>query len=83
MTRTSERMKQAQKRHYGFKPPRSESAGDLNMTDFEIVKNYMATKYPEQRYSMRYGNGNVWVTIGYSDVYFYIHKGVIIDIQFD
>jgi len=53
------------------------------MTDFEIVKNYMATKYPKQLYSMRYGNGNVWVTIGYSDVYFYIHKGKIIDIQFD
>jgi len=53
------------------------------MTDFEIVKNYMNTKYPKQRYSMRYGNGNVWVTIGYSDVYFYIHKGKIIDIQFD
>jgi hypothetical protein len=29
MTRTSERMKEAQKRHYGFKPPRSQFAGDL------------------------------------------------------
>jgi len=53
------------------------------MTDFEIVKNYMATKFPEQRYSIRSGNKNVWVTIGYSDVYFYIRDGVIVDIQFD
>ena len=81
MTRISEHMKEAQKRHYGFKPPRLESVGD--MTDFEIVKNYMDTKYPEQRYSMRSGNGNVWVTMGYSDVYFYIRDGKIIDIQFD
>jgi hypothetical protein len=53
------------------------------MTDFEIVKYYMAIKYPEQRYSMRAGNGNVWVTMGYSDVYFYIQDGKIVDIVFD
>jgi len=53
------------------------------MTDFEIVENYMATKYPEQKYSMRSGNGNVWVTIGYSDAYFYIQNGEIVDIVFD
>ena len=53
------------------------------MTDFEIVKNYMATKYPKQWYSMRYGNGNVWVTIGITDVYFYIRDGVIVDIIVD
>jgi hypothetical protein len=53
------------------------------MTDFEIVENYMATKFPEQRYSIRSGNKNVWVTIGYSDVYFYIRDGVIVDIVFD
>jgi hypothetical protein len=53
------------------------------MTDFEIVKNYMDAKYPEQRYSMRSGNKNVWVTIGITDVYFYIRDGVIVDIIVD
>ena len=50
------------------------------MTNFEIVKNYMDAKYPKQMYSMRSGNGNVWVTIGLSDVYFYIQNGTIVDI---
>jgi hypothetical protein len=53
------------------------------MTDFEIVKQYMDTKYPKQTYSICKGNGNVWVTIGYSDVYFYIQNGVIVDIVVD
>ena len=53
------------------------------MTDFEIVKYYMDAKFHGQTYSMRAGNGNVWVTIGYSDVYFYIQDGVIVDVVFD
>jgi hypothetical protein len=52
-------------------------------TDFEIVKNYIETKYPKQRFSMCSGNGNVWVTMGYSDMYFYIQNGVIVDIVVD
>lgn len=53
------------------------------MTDFEIVKNYMETKYAGKPYAMRNGNNCVWVSIGLSDMYFILRDGKIVDIQVD
>ena len=53
------------------------------MTDFEIVKNYMDTKYPQQTYAMQNGNRCVWVSMGLVEMYFMVHDGMITDIQVD
>ena len=53
------------------------------MTDFEIVKNYLETKYPNWNYSMRDGNNCVWVSLGRMELYFIIRNGKIADIQVD
>jgi hypothetical protein len=53
------------------------------MTDFEIVKNYMDTNYPQKLYSMQNGNRCVWVSMGLSDMYFILRDSVIVDIQVD
>ena len=53
------------------------------MTDFEIVKNYMDSKYPQKSYAMRNGNNCVWVSMGLVDMYFILRDGKIVDIQVD
>jgi len=53
------------------------------MTDFEIVKQYMDTKYAGKQYAMRNGNRCVWVSMGLSDMYFILREGKIVDIQVD
>ena len=53
------------------------------MSDFQIVEEYMVAKYPKALYTMRKGNGTVWVTKGMVDMYFIIREGKIVDIQFD
>ena len=53
------------------------------MTDFEIVKNYMDTKYPQKTYAMQNGNRCVWVSMGLCDMYFILRDSVIVDIQVD
>jgi len=53
------------------------------MTDFEIVKNYMDTKYPQKTYAIRNGNNSVWVSMGLVEMYFVIKNGMIVDIQVD
>jgi hypothetical protein len=53
------------------------------MTDFEIVKNYMDTKYPQKTYAMRNGNKCVWVSMGLCDMYFILRDSKIVDIQVD
>jgi len=53
------------------------------MTDFEIVKNYMDTKYVGKAYAIRNGNACIWVSMGLSDMYFILRDGVIADIQVD
>ena len=53
------------------------------MTDFEIVKNYLETKYPNYPYSMREGNKCVWVSLGRMELYFIIRDQKIVDIQVD
>ena len=53
------------------------------MTDFQIVEQYMDDKYPNIPYTIRNGNGSVWVTKGFVDMYFIINDGKIVDIQID
>jgi hypothetical protein len=53
------------------------------MTDFDIVKNYMDSKYPQKTYAMRNGNNCVWVSMGLVDMYFILREGKIVDIQVD
>jgi hypothetical protein len=54
------------------------------MTDFEIVKNYMDTKYPKSLYAMRKGNDCVWVTLNARiEMYFVIRNGKIVNIDID
>ncbi len=53
------------------------------MTDFDIVKNYMETKYADKRFAMRNGNNCVWVSMGLVDMYFTLREGKIVDIQVD
>jgi hypothetical protein len=53
------------------------------MTDFEIVKNYMDTKYAGKRYDICKGNNCVWVSMGLCDMYFILRDGKIVDIQID
>jgi hypothetical protein len=53
------------------------------MTDFDIVKNYMDSKYPQKTYAMRKGNNCVWVSMGLCDMYFILREGKIVDIQVD
>ena len=54
------------------------------MTDFEIVKNYMDTKYPTAIYSMQKGNDCVWVTLNARiEMYFIIRNGKIVNIDID
>ena len=54
------------------------------MTDFEIVKDYMAKRYPNAGYAMQKGNDCVWVTLNARiEMYFIIRNGKIVDIQID
>ena len=53
------------------------------MTDFDIVKNYMDSKYPQKTYAMQNGNNCVWVSMGLVDMYFILREGKIVDIQVD
>jgi hypothetical protein len=53
------------------------------MTDFDIVKNYMDTKYSGKPYAMRNGNNCVWVSMGLVDMYFILRDSKIVDIQVD
>lgn len=48
-----------------------------------IVKEYMDKNYPGVRYTMRPGNGSIWVTRGCVDMFFIIQDGKIVDIQVD
>lgn len=53
------------------------------MTNFQIVEEYMTKQYPNVRYTMRQGNGAIWVTKGVVDMYFIVKNGKIVDIQID
>lgn len=53
------------------------------MTDFEIVRAYMAKKYPTMTYAIRMGNRCVWVSMGLIEMYFTIRDGDIVDIVVD
>ena len=53
------------------------------MSDFEIVKEYMAKRYPTITYAMRMGNRCVWVSMGLVEMYFTIRDEKIVDIQVD
>jgi hypothetical protein len=53
------------------------------MNDFEIVKNYMDTKYPQKLYTMQNANNCIWVSMGLCDMYFILRDGKIVDIQVD
>ena len=50
------------------------------MTDFDIVKNYMDTKYPQKLYAMRNGNRCVWVSMGLVEMYFIVNNLSLIHI---
>jgi hypothetical protein len=53
------------------------------MSDFDIVNQYMAETYPNVPYTIRQGNGAIWVSKGMIDMYFIIKHGKILDIQID
>jgi hypothetical protein len=53
------------------------------MKNFEIVKEYMANRYPDKTYAMRQGNACVWVSMGLVEMYFIVKDEKIVDIQVD
>jgi hypothetical protein len=53
------------------------------MTDFQIVREYLAKRYPDKCYAMEKGNNCVWVIMGMCHMYFIVRDGRIVDIQVD
>lgn len=53
------------------------------MTDFQIVMAYMEKTYPKRPYSIVRGNGCTWVTLGMTDIYFYVADERIVDVIFE
>ena len=53
------------------------------MKNFEIVKSYLAKRYPDKAYAMREGNACVWVSMGLVEMYFIVKDEKIVDIQVD
>lgn len=53
------------------------------MTNFEIAKQYMDTRYPDKTYAMREGNDCIWVSMGLVEMYLIIRNNMVVDVQVD
>lgn len=53
------------------------------MTNFEIAKKWMDTRYPNKPYAMREGNDCVWISMGVVEMYLTIRNGMVTDVQVD
>ena len=53
------------------------------MTNLEIAKKYMDSRYPNKTYSMRDGNDCVWVSMGLVEMYLIIKNQMVVDVQVD
>lgn len=49
----------------------------------KVVTDYLAENHPGKLYSVRPGNGCVWVSMGRTEGYYFVRDGKVVDVIYD